>query len=87
MEDDTSTRDTECIHEIYPPTSCTICHPKLQSKPKPIADMHGKVRIAAFDGQCTDCNLPIYAGFSTIKNHKGVWYHKRCVDLMRKTNG
>lgn len=80
LDDETNPETEECIHLIFPAKSCTICYPK--EIPTPNDGVSGRVMTAIYDGQCPDCNLPIYADHSVIKQRKGKWLHKRCADLL-----
>lgn len=69
--------DEGCIHLIYPPTSCTICHPKQQ------ADffsktVEGHTTLALYDGQCSECDLPIRADEDWIIKRGHKWIHRSC---------
>lgn len=80
LDNESNPETEECIHLIFPAAYCTICHPKKIEPPPD--ETEGRTMIAKFDGQCPDCNLPIYALTSTIKKRKGKWLHKRCADYL-----
>lgn len=69
--------DDECIHGIFPSSSCTICTKKparTSDNPHP---RHSTMQ-AKFDGQCPGCNLPIREDVDTIAKFRGAWHHRKC---------
>lgn len=79
LDDETNPETEECIHLIFPASACTICHPR---EVPTLPESYEGTMIAKFDGQCPDCNLPIYAEHSVIRKRRGKWLHKRCADLL-----
>ena len=67
---------TECMHGIYPSTSCTYCYPKAKGT---TSRTNTRVICARYDGQCPACNLPITADQSYItQDETGRWVHEHC---------
>lgn len=72
--------DDECIHLIYPATSCHVCHP-----PRPIIDplaldspmMHTDGIRAEHQTWCSGCQSRIDTG-ELIVLSKGQWVHDGC---------
>lgn len=69
----------ECIHLMYPASSCTICNPTPKEEVEDKKD--GRVISAIYDGHCPECNLLIYPQ-QTIKRKNRKWMHKRCADRL-----
>lgn len=83
---DTDPND-ECIHLIYPATSCSICFPYRPSKkekfdkliPKPTFQrLGGTPVIAEFDGWCGQCGGRIEKDLDEIVMYRGEWVHADC---------
>lgn len=56
--------DEECMHGIYPPSSCSWCsgqEARRAAEAKALAD-NTHVFAAKYEGQCVECNLPIRVG-------------------------
>lgn len=79
LYDETNPETEECIHLIFPAASCTICNPPKVTHTEP---QTGRTITAIYDGQCPECNLPIHADRSVIKQVRGKWLHKRCADQL-----
>lgn len=51
--------DDDCIHGLGPKSACVICNGTIAAKPRREPERTFRAR---FDGQCAECNLPIYIG-------------------------
>lgn len=84
------TDEEECIHMIWPSSSCVVCNP-----PKPISKqtwegiktklnkptfqpLGGTPVIAEFDGWCGQCGGRIEKDLDEIVMYRGEWVHADC---------
>ena len=66
----------ECIHGIYPASSCSICNGNQHERVLLAQDW--RTFPAKYDGNCAGCDLPISVGQWIVWRPDSPTYHDGC---------
>lgn len=84
-----SDEQEECIHLIFPPSSCTLCNPpkpdpfttfkREPGEPTSYGAMEGAITVKAqYDGTCGQCQGRIEKDLDEVVLYRGQWCHRDC---------
>jgi hypothetical protein len=75
----------ECLHGVWPSTSCTICNGKEKAEDKRQLEAEAFLQYSKYPGHCSHCNESFLAGTEIVRIVNGTYIHQECYDEIWST--